>query len=195
MAEMHQIVAEHLAKKKHHIRIYHLPLKKNNALLCKALIESFRMSKSGLAFLGFLLVFAVLLNKTAVFASIPIIGEPQLAPFLGMFAIGTFFANVKQIYSKQIASIHEKHKLGLFVPYTFQKIVSSYATVCCGFTTLIIIALCIIFRPGVIKSMIVLVIFNLIMVLSFLLLSKKKVSGLMDIIANLVFLFSSGLLF
>jgi len=195
LAEMHQIVAEHLARKKHRIRIYHLPLKKNNALLCKALIESLRMSKRGLALLGFLLVFAVLLNKTTIFAGIPIIGEPLLAPFLGMFAIGTFFANVKQIYSKQIASLYQKHKLGFFIPHTFMKIVSSYATVCCGFTTLIITVLCIIFRPGMIKSMIMLVIFNLIMVLSFLLLSKKRVSGLIDIVANLVFLFSSGLLF
>ena len=194
MAEMQQINTEHIAKKKHSIRIYHLPLNKNNALLGKALIETFRMSKQVMVVLGILLVFTVLLNKTSIFSGIPLIGDPNISYVFCMFSIGTFLVNLREIYSKQILSICDKHEKGFFIPYTFKKIVSSYAIVCCFVTTLILVILCFIFLPGLIKSIIVLITLNLAMILSFLMQSKKRVTKLVNIIINLIFVIGSRFL-
>jgi uncharacterized membrane protein len=195
LAEMQQIAADHIAKKSHCIRIYHFPLSRKNALFFKALIETFRMSKQVLILLGLLLVFAVLINRTTLCAGIPLLDNPSFSRIVGMCSVGTFCANVKQLYAKQIAALYEKHTLGLFVPYGYKTIVYCYGLVCCFSTTFVLAILCGILLPGWMRSAFVILLCNLVMVVSFLVLKKSRANRYVDFLLNLLFILGSGLLF
>jgi hypothetical protein len=194
MAEMQQLAAERAARKKHSIKIYDLPLSRGNALICKAAIETLRTSWQMMAVLGAALIFAALLIKTPIFRAIPMIGEPNISRVVGMLLMGTFWTNLREIYSKQIASVCDKHARGFFIPFTFRRIVFSYAIVCCSATTLAMAALCLVFAPGLAKSLIAIVGFNLLMALAFLFQSQKRAGKLITVAINLLLVAGSGLL-
>jgi hypothetical protein len=195
MAEMQQLTVEHMARKRHSIRIYDLPLKRKNALVCKAVIESFRMNKQLMLILSFLLIFAALLHRTSIFNSIPLIGEPNIARIIGMLSMGTFWANMRELYSKQILSICDKHNKGFFIPFKITNIVFSYAVVCCAVTIPITVILCLIFDPGLVRSLFLIALINFIMAISFYLQSRKRITRLVTIITNLILFAGSGLLY
>ncbi len=129
IAEMHQIIAEHSSRQKHFLRLSQFPLNHNNALFFKAFIETTRIDKQLILILIGFLVFSVVINRTSIFSSLPFFGEPKIARIVGILSTSAFLANLKQLYSKQILSILEKHKSGLFIPYSFMAIVINYSSI------------------------------------------------------------------
>lgn len=130
MAAMQQITADHIANKKHRIKLSNLSISKKNALLCKAFIESIRMSKQVIIVLTLFLAGAVFINKSTIFSTIPFIGDHNIAKLIGMFSLGTFIVNLKEIYLKQIVSMIEKQQKGLFIPFHNRKMTFNYALIC-----------------------------------------------------------------
>jgi len=195
IAEMQQITAEHIAKRKHSIKIYDLPLNRKSAMICKAMIETLRMSKQVAGVLALILVFAVLLNKTSLFSHMPLVGNPNISNAICIFAIGAFLANLREIYFKQISSVYDKHLKGFFIPYSYSNIVFSYGIVCSIITTLSMTVLCFVLTTGLVKGLFILLIINLAMFLSFLLQPKQQKNGAITIITNIVFILSARLFF
>lgn len=195
MGEMAQITKEHVANREHSVKLYQFPLSKKNVLFFKALLETLRMSKQVMVILGLLLVFAVTLNRTSLFSQVPLINEPLIAQLIGIFSIAAFITNLKEIYFKQILAIKEKHTAGFFIPYKSYQIVWYYAVICCSILTLVLLLLCMILGTNILVGLGVIIGFDLVLLLSFLLLYKGKGNRIVTIITNMIFLFGSHLLF
>ena len=196
IAEMQQITTEHVANQKHMLKLYHLPIKKSNAILCKAIIETFRMSKQVIIVFVMVLAFAIILNVTNFFWSIPVIGDPASAKIIGAFCISIFTINLKEIYSKQIRSLWDKHRNGLFIPYKSRAVVFSYAFICCVIVTIVNVACCFILGSMIYRAIIAVVASNLLIVGSIFLSKQNTLTNKIPLLAtNALFFATSWLLF
>jgi hypothetical protein len=130
MAVMQQITADHIANKKRTFKLNNLPIKKSNVLFYKALIETLRMSKQVIVVLLLFLVFAIVINRTPVLATISIFGDPNISKLIGMLSLACFVTNLREVYYKQALSILSKKQEGLFLPYTNTMVILNYLLIC-----------------------------------------------------------------
>lgn len=130
MAVMQQITADHIANREHTFKLNNLPIKKSNVLFYKALIETLRMSKQVVVVLSLFIVFAIVINRTPVFAAMPILGDPNISKLIGMLSLACFVTNLKEIYRKQALSILSKKQEGLFLPYNDTTVILNYLLIC-----------------------------------------------------------------
>ncbi|MCK9350281.1 MAG: hypothetical protein WCY37_04940 [Candidatus Dojkabacteria bacterium] len=126
MVKMSQITAEHNANRKRRFLLYHLPLKKNNAIFIKCLIETIRAGSRIWIILIVFLIIGVLIYRTSILAGLPVIGDPAVATPLGVLLIMIAYANIGEILKKQLNTLLERHRLGLFLPVSHRQIFSSY---------------------------------------------------------------------
>ena len=116
MAEMSQITAEHNANRKRIFLLCHLPLKKSNAIFIKCLIETIRAgSRIWIILIGFLTI-GVLIYRMSHLARLPVIGDSAVAAPLSVLLIMIAYANIGEILKKQLNTLLEKHRQGLFLP-------------------------------------------------------------------------------
>jgi len=129
MVRMSQMAAEKVANKRRRFFLYHFPLKKNNAIFYKCLIEIIRTGNRIWGAFAFLLVTGFLFYRTPVFSLIPIFGEiDNLAATFSVLMVMMVYRNVDELLKKYVSALIEKHKKGLFIPMKRQKIVFSYLT-------------------------------------------------------------------
>ena len=192
LAEMQQIIAEQSSRQKHVLRLFQFPLDHNNALFFKALIETTRIDKQLiLIFMGFMM-FSVIINRTSILSSVPFLGEPVIAKIIGVFSTSTYLTILKELYSKQILSILEKHKSGLFIPYSFPAIVFNYGSI-----GIIVSMICVAVLGLLLNTSIVPIIYaQLLLVISnlayFYSLSKGKVNFFFNLLTNaMIFIVAS----
>ena len=127
MGKMSQMAAENEAKKKRNFFLYQFPLKKNNAIFYKCFIETVRAGTRIWGIFIFLLFISFLIYRTSVFSTIPILGDiPALSVPLSMFAVMTVYLNIREMLKKQIGTLLDKHRQGLFLPMETRKILWSY---------------------------------------------------------------------
>jgi len=117
MVQMLQITEEHQAKRKKTVYIYHFPLNHRNALSIKMFIETIRTSPRIWVILTCFIAFGFLLVKTPVFAGIPLLGQPEIAGVIAVFSIATFYINTGRIFEKQLLTLLDKSRKGLFIPF------------------------------------------------------------------------------
>jgi hypothetical protein len=127
MTLMAQITAEHNANRKRSLLLYHLPLKKNNAILFKAVIETVRAGNSIWTILIGLVILGALVFRTPLFAGLPFIGDPIVAAPISVLLVMTAYANICEMLKKQLSTLLQKHRQGLFLPIGRGQIVMSYA--------------------------------------------------------------------
>lgn len=126
MARMALITAEHKANRKRSLLLYHLPLKKNNAIFLKAVVETARASNSiWVILLGFVIL-SVLVFRTPLFVGLPFIGDSIAAAPVSVMLIMTAYANVGEMLKKQLSTLLHKHRQGLFLPVGPRQIIMSY---------------------------------------------------------------------
>ena len=195
LAEMQQIIAEQSSRQKHVLRLSQFPLDHNNALFFKALIETTRIDKQLiLIFMGFMM-FSVVINRTSILSSVPFLGEPVIAKVIGVFSTSTFLAILKQLYSKQILSILDKHKSGLFIPYSFPTIVFNYGSI-----GIIVSMICVAILGLLLNTSIVPIIYALLLLMIsnlayFYSLSKGKVNFFFTLITNTMIFIVAAFIF
>jgi len=127
MVKMSQMTAEKVANKRRSFFLYHFPLKKNNAVFFKCLIEMIRTGNRIWGAFAFLLVTGFLFYRTSVFSLIPIFGEiDNLAAPFSVLMVMMVYRNVDELLKKYAGTLIEKHKKGLFIPMERQKIIFSY---------------------------------------------------------------------
>ena len=117
MVQMLQITEEHQAKRKKAFYIYHFSLNQRNALSIKMFIETIRTSPRIWVILTCFIAFGILLIRTPVFAGIPLLGQPEIAVVIAVFSIATFYINVGRIFEKQLLTLLDKSRKGLFIPF------------------------------------------------------------------------------
>jgi hypothetical protein len=116
MVKMSQITAEHNANRKRIFLLCHLPLKKSNAIFIKCLIETIRAgSRIWIILIGFLTI-GVLIYRMSHLARLPVIGDSAVAAPLSVLLIMIAYANIGEILKKQLNTLLEKHRQGLFLP-------------------------------------------------------------------------------
>jgi hypothetical protein len=116
MLQMLQITEEQQAKRKKTIFIYHFPLNQRNALSIKTLIETIRTSPRIWVILTSFITVGVLLVRTPLFIGIPLLGQPEIASVIAVSFIVTFFLNASRIFEKQLTTLLDKSRKGLFIP-------------------------------------------------------------------------------
>lgn len=195
IAAMQQIVSEKTALQEHYIYIYDLPLNQKNALLCKAFIENIRTGKNTIIVLGVLLLGAIVITKTTFLADMPLIGNPYVARIIGMFIFATFVANIKEMYAKQILSIFEKHKKGFFIPYSFSRVIFSYALICFGFISIVIIPYCLIMMVKIREILILITVIWISIALFFTFMRWPRLFKYCNFLTNILIFVFSGLIF
>jgi hypothetical protein len=126
MVKMSQITAEHSANRKRRFLLYHMPLKKNNAIFIKCLIETIRAGSRIWIILIVFLIVSVLIYRTSIFVGLPVIGDPAMAAPLSVLLIMLTYANIGEILKKQLNTLMKKHRQGLFLPVSHRQIFSSY---------------------------------------------------------------------
>ncbi len=117
MLQMLQIAEEQQAKRKKAIFIYHFPLNQRNALSIKTLIETIRTPPRIWVILACFITVGVLIVRTPLFNEIPLLGQPEIASVIAVFFIVTFFLNVSRIFEKQLTTLLDKSRKGLFIPF------------------------------------------------------------------------------
>lgn len=88
------------------------------------------MSKQVVAVLAVFLAIAIIINRTTLFNSSPIIGDPSISKLIGMLSLACFGVNLKEIYLKRISSMLAKSREGLFLPYKNTKVILYYSLIC-----------------------------------------------------------------
>jgi hypothetical protein len=126
LAKMQQTVAEHAANRPRKLLLYHLPLRKSNALLLKCCISTLRISSGIWIILMGILLFGALIYRTSLFSGVPVLGEPAPATSIAILLIITVYANVGELLKQQMRTLLMKQKLGLFLPYEKQQVVTIY---------------------------------------------------------------------
>ena len=126
MVKMSQITAEHNANRKRIFLLCHLPLKKSNAIFIKCLIETIRAGSRIWIILIGLLTIGVLIYRMSHLARLPVIGDSAVAAPLSVLLIMTAYANIGEILKKQLNTLLERHRQGLFLPVSHRQIFSSY---------------------------------------------------------------------
>ena len=126
LAQMSQIAKEHNANRNRRLFLFHFPLRKNNAVFYKCLIEILRAGNRIWIILLVLLLIGVLIYRTPLFSAIPVIGEPATASLLSVLLIMTTYMNVGEMLEKQLKTLLEKRQKGLFLPVGDRVIVLSY---------------------------------------------------------------------
>lgn len=126
LVKMSQITAEYNANRDRRFLLYHLPINKHNAILFKCLIETIRAGNRIWIILLSLLLAGTVVTRTTIFAGIPIIGDPAMAPAIGVLLIMTVYANVGEMLKKHMNTLLEKHRQGLFLPVGTKRVLSSY---------------------------------------------------------------------
>ncbi len=104
-----------------------MPLKKNNAILFKAVIETVRAGNSIWTILIGLVILGALVFRTPLFAGLPFIGDPIAAAPISVLLVMTAYANICEMLKKQLSTLLQKHRQGLFLPIGRGQIVMSYA--------------------------------------------------------------------
>lgn len=125
-ARMSQIAADYNANRKRRFLLYHLPVKKNNAVFFKCLIETIRAGNRIWIILLALLLAGTVIYRTTIFAGIPVIGDPAMAAPIGILLIMTVYANIGEILKKHLDTLLEKHRQGLFLPVGIRRVLKSY---------------------------------------------------------------------
>ena len=127
MVKMSQMAAEKAANKRRRFFLYHFPLKKNNAVFYKCLIEIIRTGNRIWGAFAFLLLTGFLFYRTPAFSLIPVFGEiDNLAAAFSVLMVMMVYRNVDELLKKNAGALMKKHKKGLFIPMGKQKIVFSY---------------------------------------------------------------------
>jgi len=130
LAKMSQMAIENVAKKKHKFFLYHFPLKKDNAVFYKSILELIRTGNSVWGLILFLFLMGFLFYRTPVFSIIPIFGGiSALATTGALSLIMMTYINIGEILKKHAITLVKKHKQGLFIPLGRQKIIFSYLIV------------------------------------------------------------------
>lgn len=194
LAEMQQISLENISTNANKFKIYYLPLKRTNAIFCKAIIETFRMSK-------ILILFFCIILFISIFVTFhPIIVANFVEDLWILTTINIAFTcflciNIKEMYKNQVSSLYSKSKRGFFIPYSRISIVLSYSSLCCLMTSIVLITVCIIFKVCILYSFLAILICNLLIVLSIFFSYRKKDIRIISIIINSLFLLVISLLY
>ena len=75
--------------------------------------------------IGFLTI-GVLIYRMSHLARLPVIGDSAVAAPLSVLLIMIAYANIGEILKKQLNTLLEKHRQGLFLPVSHRQIFSSY---------------------------------------------------------------------
>jgi hypothetical protein len=126
IAQMIRITAEHNANRKRSLLLHNLPLKRENAIFLKGAIETIRAGGQIWIVLFGLQLLGVLVFRTPVFAEIPFIGDPATAAPISVILIMTAYANIGEMLKRQLGTLLEKRRKGLFLPVGDHHIAMSY---------------------------------------------------------------------
>jgi len=126
MAKMSQITAEHNANRQRSFFLHQLPLRKENAVFFKCLIEMVRAGKRIWIIMLSILMVGILSYRTPIFAGLPIIGDPAMAAPIGILLIMTAYANIGELIKQQLNILLKKHRQGLFLPVRQRQVWWSY---------------------------------------------------------------------
>jgi hypothetical protein len=96
------------------------PPSKKTALIMKSFLGVVRTNIQTVKFLFIIFAAGIILNNF-VFMT------PGLNRFLSAIALGSFYANLAELFRKQIVSIIDKKKRGFYIPYTDIEILLSYS--------------------------------------------------------------------
>lgn len=129
MAKMEQLAAENRPQIIHGFSLRNLPLSKRTALISKSLIELIRMQKQILVLLLLLLLAGWLIGRTVLFDFIPLLDVPEIRKMLAAVCTATALSALYQLFIKQISTVIEKQKMGLFLPYPKGQVLLSYLPV------------------------------------------------------------------
>lgn len=195
IAELQQIAIDNISNRQHKLKIYHLHLNRQNAILCKAIIESARMSKQVLVVFLILLVLSTLFNVTSMLKNVPLIGDPANRKALGVFCFCLFLVNLKEIYCKQIHSLWDKHINGFFIPCTIRTVIFSYSIICCIIASVVSLALAFVMKTSVINSIIGISSIDAVLVGALWLSKNKKTYDKTVLLVNLLFFAAAWMLY
>ncbi|MGI6543156.1 MAG: hypothetical protein ACOX44_08865 [Limnochordia bacterium] len=126
LAQMLQTTAEYAANRRRRLLLHHLPLNRSNALFLKSCITTVRTDPRIWTILISLLLFSTLLYRTSLFAGIPVLGDPASATPISVLLIMTVYANMGELLQRQMQTMLNKQRLGLFLPMEQRQIVFAY---------------------------------------------------------------------
>ncbi len=195
MAQMQQLTDEHLSNKRHKVKIYDLKIFKRKPLVAKAIIETMRMSTQFVIILLVLSAFAIVLNTTSIFINVPFLGDKVFVKIAGGYCVGMLLCAIKQIYVKQILSICDKQKQGVFIPYSFSDISKSYGSICILITFFILMIFSILLSTSIIKVILAIVLSSAIMIFSLVSIDNQKYYKTKDTMSSCALIVVSLLLF
>jgi len=124
-AKMVQIAKEHSLKKEYRIMLNHLRPTKRNVLVYKNVIETARLGRAIWITLLALLVFAYIITMTT-WLSWDFAEFHELSKIIAVFCIATVYANLKEIWLRQVNTVLQKSSLGLHIPFDTNRILLGY---------------------------------------------------------------------
>lgn len=132
-ARMQQLTEENRPSYVRGPMLYQFKLTRRTALWVKSLLELFRMQKQTVFLLAILLLGGWIVNRTSLFAFMPLLDDPAITRVIAVLCTTTALSGLYQLLVKQAKTVSDKRKLGLSLPYSTRQIIVSY-----GMTTILL---------------------------------------------------------
>lgn len=144
-ARMQQLTDENRPSYVRGPMLYQFRPTKRTALWVKSLLELFRMQKQTVILLALLLLGGWIVNRTNLFAFMPLLDDPAITRVIAVLCTTTACSGLYQLLVKQAKTVSDKRKLGLSLPYSTRQIIVSYGMTAILLNLILTLALCLLY--------------------------------------------------
>lgn len=157
-ARMQQLTEENRPSFVRGPMLYQFNLTKQTALWVKSLLELIRMQKQTVVLLALLLLGGWIVNRTDLFAFMPLLDDPAITRAIAVLCTTTALSGLYQLLVKQAKTVSDKRKLGLSLPFSTKQILISYGTTAMLLNLLITLAVSLLYAVFSIRLILLLLV-------------------------------------
>jgi|GEM_PF-2204594 len=144
-ARMQQLAEENRPSYVRGPMLYQFKPTKRTALWVKSLLELFRMQKQTVILLALLLLSGWIVNRTNLFAFMPLLDDPAITRVIAVLCTTTACSGLYQLLVKQAKTVSDKRKIGLSLPYSTRQIIVSYGMTAILLNMVLTLAICLLY--------------------------------------------------